>query len=60
MKYPESILINLGFKFEKCLTTNDSRIIANDIRTLLNELSPEDQTEARRLIEVGRKEARLN
>jgi hypothetical protein len=55
----ESTLINLGFKYERAKTMIDSRIVAFDIRSILERLTLENQAEARRLIEIGRAEARL-
>jgi hypothetical protein len=55
----ESILINLGFKFEKAHDVLLSRMIATQIREILENLDIEDRSEARRLIEIGRSEARL-
>ena len=54
----ENILINLGFRYEKALTDSELRSIGYDIRCLLETLAPEEQTEARVLLEVGRSEAR--
>jgi len=59
MNFPESILIELGYKFERAKTMIDSRIVAFDIRAILETLTLEDQAEARKLIDIGRKEARL-
>ena len=56
----ENILITLGFKYEKALTDPEIKSIGYDIRCLLETLSPEEQTEARYLLEVGRSEAREN
>lgn len=56
----ENILINLGFQYEKALTDLQIRSIGYDIRCLLETLAPEEQTEARYLLEVGRSEAREN
>jgi hypothetical protein len=55
----ESKLINLGYKFEKAEDTTLIRLIATQIRELLQKLDPQQQTEARKLIEIGRSEARL-
>ena len=59
MNFPESIFIELGYKFERAKTMIDSRIVAFDIRAILETLTLEDQAEARKLIDIGRKEARL-
>ena len=56
----QSTLINLGFKYERTKSITDSRSVAYDIRSILERLTLEDQAEARRLIEIGRAEARLN
>jgi hypothetical protein len=55
----ESHLINLGFKFEKAQDTTLIRLIATQIRDILESLDIDDRSEARRLIEIGRSEARL-
>jgi hypothetical protein len=54
----ENILINLGFQYEKALTDLQIRSIGYDIRCLLETLDPQEQTEARVLLEIGRSEAR--
>ena len=54
----ENILINLGYRYEKALTDLEIRSIGYDIRCLLETLDPQEQTEARGLVEVGRSEAR--
>ena len=56
----ESKLINLGYKFEKAQDTTLIRLIATQIREILETLDPQQQTEARYLLEVGRSEAREN
>lgn len=59
MNLNESTFINLGFRYEKAHDVTLSRMIATQIRELLENLDIDDRTEARKLIEIGRQEARL-
>lgn len=59
MNINESTFINLGFKYEKAHDVLHSRMIATQIRELLESLDIDDRAEARRLIEIGRSEARI-
>jgi hypothetical protein len=52
MKYTESDYINAGHAYEK------GRKAAETLRHMLEAETPADRTEARRLIEQGRQEAR--
>lgn len=52
MKHSEADYINAGYKFEAGKTPADT------IRAMLDSEHPHDRTEARRLIEQGRAEAR--
>jgi len=52
MKYTESDYINAGYAYEK------GRKAAETIRHMLEAETIEERTEARRLIEQGRQEAR--
>lgn len=55
MNYSESDYINAGFRYE---CARQSIAEAQRLRLMLESETPEDQTEARRLIEQGRQEAR--
>lgn len=52
MKHTEADYINAGHAYEK------GKKAAESLRHMLEQESPEDRAEARRLIEQGRKEAR--
>lgn len=58
MNHPEADYVRAGFKYESAPTLDRSRAEAQRIRAMLMSESPHDQTEARRLIEQGREEAR--
>jgi hypothetical protein len=58
MNHPESDYIRAGFKYESAPSLDRSRAQAQLIRAMLSSETPDDQTEARRLIEQGRQEAR--
>jgi hypothetical protein len=58
MTHTESAYIEVGFKYEKATHPDKGRAIAQQIRVMLESETPSDQTEARRLIEQGRMEAR--
>ena len=57
MKNTEADYINHGAKYQRA-TPEKSRAVAEKIRTMLEAEHPHDRTEARRLIEQGRAEAR--
>lgn len=54
MKYTENEYITAGFKFEKGKTP------AENLRAMIETEAIDDRSEARRLIEQGRHEARLS
>jgi hypothetical protein len=58
VNHPEADYIRAGFKYESATSLDRSRAEAQRIRAMLSSETPNDQTEARRLIEQGRKEAR--
>lgn len=59
MNHTEADYVNTGFKFEKAQSTDKARALANKLRAMLSSEKPHDQTEALKLIEKGRAEARL-
>jgi hypothetical protein len=59
MKHAENDYISAGYKFERA-STQAARAISEKIRAMLDAETIDDQTEARRLIERGREEARRN
>ena len=58
MKHPEADYINAGHKYERARTPGQVAAASQIIRNLLEAEKPHDQTEGRRLIEQGRREAR--
>lgn len=58
MNYTESAYIEAGRKYEKASNPDKARAEAQHIRAMLSGENPKDLTEARRLIEQGRSEAR--
>lgn len=54
MKHTESDYIRAGYRFER------GQIPAESLRHMIEQEHPDDKTEARRLIERGRIEARLS
>ena len=50
--------VNAGYRYEAARSLDAARAVAHKIRAMLTSETPEDQTEARPLIEQGRKEAR--
>ena len=58
MKHPQADYINAGYKYEKADNANKARAMAEIIRNMLQEEHITDQTDARYLVERGRKEAR--
>lgn len=60
MKHTESAYVNAGARFERVQTTAGNIAAAAALRAMLDTETPEDQTEARRLIEQGRAEIRLS
>ena len=55
MNYTESEYVTAGFRYERA---RQSIAEAQRLRVMLESETPDDQTEARRLIEQGRQEAR--
>jgi hypothetical protein len=58
MKHTEHQYITLGYKYERAPNPNVGKAVAEAIRNLLESESIDDRTEARHLIDQGRKEAR--
>ena len=58
MKHTEHAYIEAGHRYESAATLAAARARAEVIRHMLSDEAPEDQTEARRLIDQGRQEAR--
>ena len=58
MKHPEADYINAGHRYERARTPGQVAAASQTIRAMLEQEKPHDQTEARHLIEQGRKEAR--
>ena len=58
MNHAPADYVNAGYKYEKAKSLDAARAVAHKIRAMLTSETPEDQTEARALIEQGRSEAR--
>lgn len=58
MKHTEHAYIEAGNRYERAATPDKARAASQAIRAMLEAEKPHDQTEARHLIEQGRKEAR--
>jgi hypothetical protein len=58
MNHTEADYINTGAAFERAVTPDKARAIAQRLRAMLSSERPEDQTYARTLIEKGRADAR--
>jgi len=58
MNHSEHDFINIGYRYERSKITHVARSIAYRIHKMLLGESISDQSEARRLIERGRSEAR--
>jgi hypothetical protein len=58
MNHTEAEYIAQGYKYERASNPDKARAVAQYLRAMLTSERPEDQTEARRLIEQGRAEAR--
>jgi hypothetical protein len=58
MKHTESQYINLGHKYERAVSVESGQAVAQAIRRLLETEEIDDRTEARRLVDRGRQEAR--
>lgn len=59
MKNTEHVYIEAGFKFERARTPGSTQAAAQTIRRLIESEHIDDQADARRLIELGRQEARV-
>lgn len=60
MNQTEHAYIEIGRKYEKAKSPSAARSVAHTIRGMLDAETIEERTEARRLIEQGRAEARTN
>lgn len=58
MKHTEHAYTSAGYNFERASTPDKARAASQTIRAMLEAEKPHDQTEARHLIEQGRREAR--
>jgi hypothetical protein len=58
MTHTEAAYINAGHQYERARSPAQVAAASQAIRVLLEAEKPHDQTEARHLIEQGRKEAR--
>lgn len=58
MNHPPADYVNAGHRYEKAQTLDAARAQAYKIRAMLSSETPDDQSEARHLIERGRAEAR--
>jgi hypothetical protein len=58
MNHTPADYVNAGYKYESARSPDAARAVAHKIRAMLTSETPEDQTEARALIEQGRSEAR--
>ena len=58
MTHTEHAYITAGYRYEHARTPSQVAAASQAIRVLLEAEKPHDQTEARHLIEQGRKEAR--
>ena len=58
MKHAQADYINAGYKYEKATNADKARAVAEGIRKMLEEENINDHTDARYLVERGRKEAR--
>ena len=60
MNHTEAEYINAGHRYERASNPDKARAVAQHLRAMLSSERPEDQTEARALIERGRAEARAS
>ena len=58
MKHPENDYIQAGYRYERAASPNAAAAAAQAIRVMLESERIDDHAEARRLIELGRQEAR--
>jgi hypothetical protein len=59
MNHTEADYIKAGFQYERARSPDAARAVAQRLRSMLSSERIDFQTEARRLIEQGRAEARL-
>ena len=60
MNHTEADYIKAGFQYERARNPDAARAVAQRLRSMLSSERIDFQTEARRLIEQGRAEARLS
>lgn len=58
MKHTENDYIQAGYRYEKAATVNGAIAQASRMRLMIESEHPDEQAEARRLIEQGIQEAR--
>lgn len=58
MKRPENEYIQAGYQYERAPTPNMAIAVASRMRAMIESEHPDEQADARRLIEQGRQEAR--
>jgi hypothetical protein len=58
MNHTESAYIEAGRRYERAQNPDKARAEAQHIRAMLSSENPKDVTECRRLIDIGRSEAR--
>ncbi len=58
MNHTESAYIEAGRRYERAQSPDKARAEAQHIRAMLTSENPKDVTECRRLIDIGRSEAR--
>ena len=58
MKHPENAYIQAGYRYERAASPNAAIAEAQRMRVMIESEHPDEQSEARRLIEQGRQEAR--
>lgn len=58
MNHAPADYVNAGYRYERAQSLDAARAQAQRIRAMLTSETPENQTEARALIEQGRSEAR--
>ena len=58
MKHSESEYVNAGYRYERAPTPNAAIAEAQRMRVMIESEHPDEQAEARRLIDQGRQEAR--
>lgn len=58
MKHTEHDYIQAGYRYERATTANGAIAEAQRLRLMIESEHPDEQAEARRLIEQGRQEAR--